>query len=95
MTRLESGLMDFIRRYEHVVTNALQIHIREMGKVAEETQAGYDQIKDDPELTAKQDQTVITTNGLLQSARMFRESQALSQDALEAFEKLCEMAEEP
>jgi len=94
MTRLESKLLQFFADHENTITNALQIHVRDMTKIAEETQTAYEQISKNPATVAAQDQTIMTTNGLRMSAQMFRNSAERAQKALDALEALAEQAEE-
>jgi hypothetical protein len=71
-----------------VVTNALETYARTMREEARHVQEFYDAMKDDPAKITIQDQSLITTNGLFQSARMFREAADSADRALAAYQKL-------
>ncbi len=94
MTRLEQKLLQFLSDYESVISNVLEIHVRDMTKIADDTQASYDWVIKNPEKVTAQDQTLVTTRGLRQAAVMFRQSAQQAQKALVALEALAEQAEE-
>jgi hypothetical protein len=96
MTKLENELLDFLSEHEHVIVNALNIQISDMSKAAGEMQAHYERAEADPELRATYEApgSMITVNGLFQSAQMFRESAAKAQAALDALDTLGNHAEE-
>jgi hypothetical protein len=101
MTKLEKELLDFISTHEDVVRNALEIHVREMTKVAEETLAAYESAKDAPKvkrpLPSEGSMTISlmpTPGGFQQMSRMFTESAKKAQAALDALEALAEKVDE-
>jgi hypothetical protein len=78
----------FVEKYGYQVFNALENQASHMAKAAEYAQAAYDKIKDDPEARAVQDATLITTEGLRQSARRFTEEVRRATLAAQAWDEL-------
>lgn len=98
MTRLESRLLQFMSAHEHEVTNALEIHVRDMTELARGARAHYEAIKDLPEREPVHRDGFIsvepTTRGYLNIAQAFTEAAERAGKALDAFGKLAEMTEE-
>jgi len=78
----------FSATYGSAVRSALAWFAGYMRGNAAQTQASYDSIKDDPEAVARQDQSMMTTNGLAHSARIFAETADKADEALAAYKAL-------
>lgn len=78
----------FVEKFGYQVLNALENQASHMAEAAAHAQAAYDAIKDDPAARAVQDSTLITTNGLLQSARRFTEEVHRATLAAQAWDEL-------
>jgi hypothetical protein len=80
----------FLSAHEGIIRTALEVYARNMTEVAAESMAAYDRVKDDAAARAAQDNSILTVQGLLTSARIFTESAERAERALEALEKLDE-----
>jgi len=89
-TRNAPAFEAFEAQYGYTVTNALMVYSDRMRKDADAIQAEYDRIKDDQEAQARQDASMVTTAGLLHSARAIREAADQADAAREAWEALTE-----
>ena len=87
-------LDEFTGKYGYTVTNALMVYSERMTKDADEIQAGYDRIKDDPEASAAQDETMVTTAGLHHAVRAIREAVEQADAARKAWEELTDPDDE-
>jgi hypothetical protein len=85
-----NALGEFTGQYGYTVTNALMVYSERMTKDADEIQAAYDRIKDDPEARARQDASMSTTEGLFHIAQVLREAASQADAAREAWEALTE-----
>lgn len=74
----------FIENYEGIIRAALDMYSREMKEAAAEAQANYDMVAAEPEMRRKQDATWVTTNGLLNFAKIFTENSDKAGRALSA-----------
>ncbi len=89
-----AALEDFVGEHGYTVTNCLQVYASHMREDSAQTMASWEAIKDNPEAAAKQDKTLMTTNGLYQSAVMFRQAAESAERALAAWEELTEPDDE-
>jgi hypothetical protein len=69
-------------------TEALRWYATYMRENAAGAQLSYDQISADPEAAARQDESMMTTNGLRHSAQIFREAADRADETLGAFMEL-------
>jgi hypothetical protein len=94
MQKLADDLDEFTVKYGYTVTNALMVYSEHMTKDADEIQAAYDTIKDEPEARARQDKSMITTEGLRWSVQAIREAVSQADAAREAWEALTDLDDE-
>lgn len=87
-----TGLEVFRRHHGRDTLDALAWYARYMRQNSDEIQASYDQIKDDPEARARQDASIVTTNGLLHSARAVREAAGRADETATAYKALRDRA---
>lgn len=59
---------------QHAITNALRVFARDMREASDEAFAAFKAGKDDPAVKAAQDESILTNNGLVMSARLFAEN---------------------
>jgi hypothetical protein len=69
-------------------TEALRWYAAYMRGNAADAQLSYDRISADPEAAARQDESMMTTNGLRHSAAIFREAADRADETLGAFMEL-------
>ena len=92
--QMANALDDFANRHGYTVTNALMVYSGQMRKDADMIQAQYDKIKNNEKTRERQDQTVVTMNGLLYTMQACRESAARADAARDAWESLTETLED-
>lgn len=78
----------FISEHGNTIRTALETRSREMNKAADEAMEGYNAVKDDPEKRAAQDQSQVTTRGLLSFARIFTDNAGRASRARAALDLL-------
>lgn len=61
---------DFFAAHEYVIRNALTVYAERMQADGDKFMAQYNAIKDKPELCARQDESMITTEGVRMAAEM-------------------------
>lgn len=87
ITRLEQ-VEEFLQQHAQIINTALAVYARNMKEESENALAGYRAIENDPYARAKQDGTVITTDGLLQSSQILMDAAGRATSARIALENL-------
>lgn len=85
---------EFVDVHGYTLLYAANVYAERFRKEAANAQAAYDAISADPKLAAEQDKSLMTTNGLRQSARLFTEAANRAEEAANALRVLIEGEED-